>query len=47
MHQKIIDLYKEYSDGSLDRREFLKRLAVLAGGTMAAYTLLSQLSRNA
>jgi len=43
MHQKIIDLYKEYSDGSLDRREFLKRLAVLAGGTMAAYTLLSQL----
>jgi len=43
MHQKIIDLYKEYSDGSLDRREFLKSLAVLAGGTMAAYTLLSQL----
>jgi carboxymethylenebutenolidase len=43
MNQKIIDLYKEYSNGSLDRREFLKRLAVLAGGTVAAYTLLSQL----
>jgi len=43
MHQEIIDLYKEYSDGSLNRREFLKRLAVLSGGTVAAYTLLSQL----
>ncbi len=43
MHQKIVDLYKENSDGSLDRREFLKRLAVLSGGTVAAYTLLSQL----
>ena len=43
MHQEIIDLYKEYSDGSLNRREFLKRLAVLAGGTVAAFTLLSQL----
>lgn len=43
MHQKIIDLYKEYSDGSLDRREFLKRSAVLAGGTVSAYSLLTQL----
>lgn len=43
MHQKIINLYKEYTDGSLDRREFLKRLAVLSGGTSAAYSLLSQL----
>ena len=30
MHQKIINLYEEYTDGSLDRREFLKRLAVLS-----------------
>ena len=43
MHQKIINLYEEYTDGSLDRREFLKRLAVLSGGTSAAYSLLSQL----
>jgi len=43
MHQKIINLYEEYTEGTLDRREFLKRLAFLAGGTAAAYTLLSQL----
>lgn len=42
MHQKIIDLYEKYADGSLDRREFLKRLAVLSGGTAAAFSLLSQ-----
>jgi len=43
MHQKIINLYEEYTEGTLDRRGFLKRLAFLAGGTTAAYTLLSQL----
>ncbi len=43
MHQKIINLYEEYTEGTLDRREFLKRTASLAGGTAAAYTLLSQL----
>jgi len=40
MDQKIIDLYDDYAHGSLDRREFLKKLAVLAGGTAAAITLL-------
>ena len=42
MHQKIIDLYEKYADGSLNRRELLKRLAVLSGGTAAAFSLLSQ-----
>ena len=32
MEQKIIGLYDDYIKGLLDRREFLKRLAVLAGG---------------
>ncbi len=40
MDQKFIDLYDEYAQGSLDRREFLRKLAVLAGGTAAAITLL-------
>ncbi|MDH4218575.1 MAG: dienelactone hydrolase family protein [Candidatus Aminicenantes bacterium] len=40
MDQKFMDLYDEYSNGLLDRREFLKKLAVLTGGTAAAITLL-------
>ena len=40
MDQKIIDLYDDYSNGLLDRREFLKKLAVLAGGTAAAIAVL-------
>ena len=47
MHQKFSTLYKEYSNGSLDRREFFKRLAILYGGTATAYTLLSQLETKA
>ncbi|KPJ70144.1 carboxymethylenebutenolidase [candidate division WOR-1 bacterium DG_54_3] len=46
MDQKIIDLYDEYSKGSLDRREFLKRLAVLTGGTVAAVTLLPLIEKK-
>jgi carboxymethylenebutenolidase len=40
MDKKIIDLYEGYASGYLDRREFLKKLAVLAGGTAAAVALL-------
>ncbi len=40
MDHKFIDLYDEYTNGWLDRREFLKKLAVLAGGTAAAIALL-------
>jgi len=40
MDQKFIDLCDDYAHGSLDRREFLKKLAALAGGTAAAITLL-------
>ncbi|NIM97962.1 MAG: dienelactone hydrolase family protein [candidate division Zixibacteria bacterium] len=40
MDQKFIDLYDEYAQGSLDRREFLKKLSILVGGTAAAITLL-------
>jgi carboxymethylenebutenolidase len=40
MDEKILDLYDSYAKGSLDRREFLKKLATLAGGTAAAVALL-------
>ena len=40
MDQKIIDLHDDYTNGLLDRREFIKKLAVLAGGIAAAIALL-------
>ena len=46
MDQKIIDLYHEYTNGLLDRCEFLKKLAVLAGGTAAAIALLPLVENN-
>ena len=33
MRQDIIDLYDDYTHARLDRRVFMDRLAVLAGGT--------------
>jgi carboxymethylenebutenolidase len=46
MDQKIVALYDEYIHESLGRREFLKKLAILAGGTAAAQALLPLLERN-
>ncbi|MBL6946117.1 MAG: dienelactone hydrolase family protein [Rhodospirillales bacterium] len=46
MEQSIIDLYDEYTHAPLPRRTFLKRLAVLVGGTAAASTLLPLLENN-
>ena len=46
MDQKIADLYDEYTHELLDRREFLRRLSVLAGSTAAAITLLPLLENN-
>ena len=40
MDQKIIDLYDDYTNGLLDRREFIKKLAIVAGSTAAAVALL-------
>ncbi|MFO7754711.1 MAG: dienelactone hydrolase family protein [Bacteroidales bacterium] len=40
MDPKINKLYSDYRNGSIDRRGFLKKLALLAGGTAAAYSLL-------
>jgi len=46
MDQKIIDLYDKYNRELLDRREFLRRLAMVAGGTAAANALLLSLENN-
>ena len=46
MDQEVVDLYAKYSVGSLDRREFLKRLALVAGSTAAASALLPLLERS-
>lgn len=46
MNQKLTDLCDEYMNGFLDRREFLKKLALLAGGPAAACALLSLLRNN-
>jgi carboxymethylenebutenolidase len=46
MDQKMIDLYDEYAHELLDRREFLRRLSILAGSTAAAIALLPLLENN-
>ncbi len=40
MEKKITDLYSEYRKGELSRREFLKKLTLIAGSTAAASMLL-------
>lgn len=46
MDRRIIALYNEYTHGLLDRREFLKKSSILAGGTAAASALLPFLEQN-
>ena len=46
MDPRFIRLYDEYTHEPLERRVFLERLAVLAGGTAAAMTLLPLLENN-
>ena len=44
--KRAMNLYDKYSQGLLDRREFLKRLSLLAGGTAAASSLLASLENT-
>ncbi len=46
MDQRIINLYDEYTHKPLNRNEFLRRLALLAGSTAAALSLLPLLEVN-
>lgn len=43
MDKKILRLYNEYQSGRVDRRKFIKKLTVLAGGTAAAMSLITVL----
>jgi carboxymethylenebutenolidase len=43
---QIVELYQDYANGGLGRREFLKNLAKLAGGTAAAVALLPFLEKS-
>jgi len=48
MDKKFIELHDKYNHGLLDRREFLRKLSVLAGGAAAVNALLPLLeSRHA
>lgn len=46
MDQRVIDLYNDYIHGAMPRRDFLKRLAGIVGGTAAASTLLTLIEPN-
>lgn len=46
LDQRIISLYDEYTHKPLSRKEFLKRLAQLAGSTAAAMSVLPMLEPN-
>ena len=46
MKQEIINLYDEYTHKPLSRSEFLKRLAILTGGTAAALAILPLIEVN-
>ncbi len=46
MNPEIRDLHNQYLQKRIGRREFLKKLSVLAGGSLAANTLLPLIERN-
>jgi carboxymethylenebutenolidase len=46
MDQRIINLYDRFTHGDMNRREFLDRLAELAGSTAAAVALLPVLQND-
>jgi len=46
MNQKIIDLYDEFTHGGSTRREFMQKLALLAGSMSAASALADQLEND-
>ena len=46
MEGRIEDLYRDYLGNTIDRRDFLKKLTIIAGGVAAADSLLSLLEQN-
>ena len=46
MNNKITSIYEEYRQGGTSRRDFLKKLAMVAGSTAAALALIPILEEN-
>jgi len=46
MDKKIISIYNDYKQGLTNRRDFVKKLAMVAGSTAAAMALLPVLEEN-
>ena len=46
MEQELIDLHMDYDTGLINRREFLAKMAVIAGSTAAASSLLMLLEND-
>ncbi len=46
MKQEIINLYDEYTHKPLSRNEFIRRLVLLTGSTMAAMAILPMIEPN-
>lgn len=46
MDQKIINLYDEYTHSQVSRKDFMRKLAILAGSTALAMTILPLLENN-
>nr|WP_276901881.1 dienelactone hydrolase family protein [Pedobacter kyonggii] len=46
MDQKIINLYDEYTHSQVSRKDFMRKLAILAGSTALAMTILPMLENN-
>lgn len=46
MERELIDLYRDYDTGLINRREFLTKMAVIAGSTAAASSLLMSLEND-
>jgi carboxymethylenebutenolidase len=46
MDRRIIALYDQFTHGGMDRREFMARLAVLAGGATAAAAIAPALEND-
>ena len=46
MNQEIINLYDSYTHSQIDRKNFMKKLAVLTGSTALALTILPMLESN-
>ena len=46
MYEKIATLYADYKQGRLNRRDFVRKFAIVAGGTAAASALIPHIEKN-